>query len=399
MPSLLLASTCVGLFILLALTAIPWVAALDLRTRQLLRDWKNWAWALGGSAAAGLGAAFYLHVNSGRDSVAGWGRFYMSVVQLQLAADLIVLVFYLMLTFWPKGGAVAQAAFREGLRQPMFWMLAGLAAFLMLISPFLPYFTFGEDLKMVKNLGYEFTMLSSLLFGAVSAAISVYEEIEGRTAITVISKPISRRQFFLGKFGGILMSALAMTMLLGWLFVWIILLKQWYDAPQAQSEQKVEDPRWLVELLQDYVQSGTARDLLRGVGLWTSDSLSLLPGLVQGFCEVAVLIALATALATRLPMVVNLSFCLAIYFVAHLAPVMAEVTQNKYPLLSFVAQVFQTVLPGLDLFDVSSYVTRDVPPPPKAYTIYTFNVVLYALTYTVSSLLFGLILFEDRDLA
>ena len=84
---------------------------------------------------------------------------------------------------------------------------------------------------MVKNLCYEFTMLSALLFGVVSAAISVHEEIEGRTAITVMSKPISRRQFFLGKYAGILLSTLAMTMLVGWLLVWVILFKQWYDAP------------------------------------------------------------------------------------------------------------------------------------------------------------------------
>jgi hypothetical protein len=64
-----------------------------------------------------------------------------------------------------------------------------------------------------------------------------------------------------------------------------------------------------------------------------------------------------------------------------------------------MAQLFDTLLPGLDLFDVGSAVIRDVPLPAGAYAWYTFNVALYALTYTTIALLFGLILFEDRDLA
>ena len=64
-----------------------------------------------------------------------------------------------------------------------------------------------------------------------------------------------------------------------------------------------------------------------------------------------------------------------------------------------MSQVFATILPGLDLFDVSSYVTRDSPLPARDYYLYTLNVFLYAMTYSAAALIFGLILFEDRDLA
>ena len=37
--------------------------------------------------------------------------------------------------------------------------------------------------------------------------------------------------------------------------------------------------------------------------------------------------------------------------------------------------------------------------PPGQFAWYTVNVALYALTYSVIALLFGLILFEDKDLA
>src|SRR5262249_2524211 len=108
------------------------------------------------------------------------GRMYMSVLQLQLVMDLFVGVFLLMLAVWPKGGAVALAAFQEGVRQPMFWLLTVLGSLMMVVSVFIPYFTFGEDLKMVKELCYAFTMLGPAIFGVAAACTSVTEEIEGR---------------------------------------------------------------------------------------------------------------------------------------------------------------------------------------------------------------------------
>src|SRR4029077_12934741 len=119
-----------------------------------------------------------------------------------------------MLLVWPKGGAVALSAFREGVRQPMFWLLTIAASLLMAISPFFPYFTFGDDLKMVKELGYAITMLFAGLFGVLAASMSVSEEIEGRTAVTLMSKPVSRRQFLLGKFGGIMLACMFMNVIL-----------------------------------------------------------------------------------------------------------------------------------------------------------------------------------------
>ena len=66
-----------------------------------------------------------------------------------------------MLLVWPKGGAVALAAFREGYRQPMFWLLIVLSRrSLLVVSMVIPYFTFGDDFKMMKQLGFDMVMLA-----------------------------------------------------------------------------------------------------------------------------------------------------------------------------------------------------------------------------------------------
>jgi ABC-type transport system involved in multi-copper enzyme maturation permease subunit len=388
-----LAGVCFVMVLVQALAALPWLYIIS---RGSLRRQLP---VLAGSAL-GIAVVFTFIADNYSDPtlLARGGRLYMAVLHLQVMIDMFVATFMLVLTVWPKGGAVALAAFQEGVRQPMFWLLTIAGSFIMVFSVFIPYFTFGEDQKMVKELCYAFTMLAPAIFGVVAACMSVTEEIEGRTAITLMSKPVSRREFLLGKFAGITLSALFMTVLMGWVLVWVILYKSWMDlgTPGAVAEP---DPAWVLSLVQSMLPGASAGDLIRGAGLWVNDAIAAMPGLVIGFCQVAVLTAVAVALATRIPMIVNLAMCMLVYLMGHLTPIMTEVSRKQYPLVSFVAQLFETVFPGLDLFDVGSSIIRDQPLDPYDYSIYTLNVALYALMYTAIALLVGLILFEDRDLA
>lgn len=386
---------CLGLFLLQGLAAIPWMLAFS---RQSFREQTIYfGKVVGAVTLGGAMLAFLVSGNSAPGVVGLWGRFYGSVLTLQIAIDLFVFAFYLGLTFWPKGAAVGLAAFQEAVRQPMFWLLGLAGALIMGLAIVIPYFTFGEDLKMVKEITYALTMLLPALFGVISASISVSEEIEGRTAVTLLSKPVSRREFLMGKFVGITLAAALMTALMSWVLIWVILAKTNYDF-QAGVTVVPPDPVWLTELLARTYGMSVPGELVRGVGLWVHDAGEALPGITIGFGQVVTLVAVSVALATRMPMVVNVTMCFVIYILGHLAPIMTEVSQ-RVPLVYFFAQLFELLLPGLELFDVSSAIIRDVPLDPARYATYTLNVAFYACTYTAIAMLAGLILFEDRDVA
>ena len=386
---------CLVLILVQALAALPWLHVL---TRRPVRSYLG---IFAGVLVAAFVSLFYFAYEYSDPAVLGsTGRIYMSVLHLQLIVDGFILVFWLLLLVWPKGGAVSLAAFQEGVRQPMFWMLTLAGSLVMVISVFIPYFTFGEDLKMVKELCYAFTMLGPAIFGVVAACMSVTEEIEGRTAVTLMSKPIARRHFLLGKFAGISLAALLMTAWMGWVLIWVFLYKSWYESFLPGALVDTGSEPWAMARIEDLGLAGTTGgEVVRGIGLWAYDAGATFPGLVIGFGQVSVLTAVAVALATRLPMVVNLTMCLLVYLMGHLTPIMTEVSRRQYPLVAFVAQLFETIFPGLDLFDVGSSIIRDLPLDPIAYSIYTLNVALYGLTFTAIALLTGLVLFEDRDLA
>jgi ABC-type transport system involved in multi-copper enzyme maturation permease subunit len=233
--------------------------------------------------------------------------------------------------------------------------------------------------------------------------MSISEEIEGRTAVTLMSKPVSRRQFLLGKYAGILLASLLITVVLGWFFDWTLLFKRWYD----QVDPVPFNPT--VATFIHNVAPGAEREaFVRGAFLWVFDAAEVLPGLVLGFGQVMVLLAVAVCLATRLPVAANATTCVVLYIVSHLSPILLASAQSRdvpgasggstvTTMLLFVARLFDFVLPALQLFKPTQI--TDSPVPLSDMAIYAAQVTLYSFLYTAIVLLFGLVLFEDRDLA
>jgi hypothetical protein len=385
--------------------AVPWLVLLD---RQAVvtaaRSPAAWLYLLAGVTGAGLVLALLLFLVKNPTALEWWGRLYGAVLHGQLVVAALVATLGLLLRVWPRGGAVAQAAFREGLRQPLFWLLTGAATLMLLVSLFVPYFTMApeDEVKMVKQLGYDTVTLAAVAFAVITAATAISEEIEGRTAVTLMSKPVSRRQFLLGKFTGVLLAALTLMAVAGWVLTWALYAKPWLE--------RLEPPpaAWLQEAAQDLVPVGEAASFLSGIGDWFHGAVSEAPGLVVGSGQVMVLLALAVTLATRLPMMVNLVLCLVLFFLGHLAPVLVQVSQRRLAddpgsatveLVHFMARLTDTLLPALEFVNLGPAILRDQPLAPDAYAVYVGSVLGYYVLYTAIVLLVGLILFEDRDLA
>lgn len=285
-----------------------------------------------------------------------------------LAAGLVVAVLLRWLA--PRMAAVAAVTAKEGLQQPLFWVLLSLGAFFLILSPFISYNTLGEDIKMLKDGGLTAIMLLAVIVAVWSASYSVAEEIEGRIAVTVLSKPIGRLQFILSKFLGILTPAAIMFVVLGGLFLATVSYKVVYEARETASP----DP--------------TAADCLQQI-------IETAPGLALGMMEVMVLSAIALAISTRLPLIPNLMICACIYALGHLMPTLVHVASQQQALPYFVAQLFAAVLPMLDYFSMYTAISASRPIPPA----YLGWAALYAGIYTMAAMLLALLLFEDRDLA
>jgi hypothetical protein len=128
--------------------------------------------------------------------------------------------------------------------------------------------------------------------------------------------------------------------------------------------------------------------------------IQILPGLVLGFLEVTVLTAISVAISTRLPMLVNLVTCIAIFFLGHLTPVLVEATSQPgsqvNELVRFMARLFAWALPSLEFFNAGPAIATGAVIP---WIDYVLPALGYCVMYSGAALLFAFFLFENRDVA
>jgi len=98
---------------------------------------------------------------------------------------------------------IAFNAFRESLREPVYCLM--LLASLMLIAfyPSLAAFAFMEPLKLVIDSSMATGLLSGLIVAVLCASNTVAREMRNGTVLLLLSKPVSRWNFVLGKTLGI----------------------------------------------------------------------------------------------------------------------------------------------------------------------------------------------------
>ena len=100
--------------------------------------------------------------------------------------------------------ALASNAFVETIRQPIYGVILLVTALLAVFNVALAAFTLDDDDQLLIDLGLNTLLLSGLFLAAYSASSILNREIENRTVLTVISKPVSRTLLILGKFVGLL---------------------------------------------------------------------------------------------------------------------------------------------------------------------------------------------------
>jgi ABC-type transport system involved in multi-copper enzyme maturation permease subunit len=198
----------------------------------------------------------------------------------------------------------------------------------------------------------------------------VAEEIEGRTALTVLSKPVSRRQFILGKFSGISMSVALMFLVLGlWFMIWVA-YKPVYDGQESADK--------LTDWAQPFIES-----------------FNIAPGLFLCFLEIVIFVAISVAISTRMGILANFLICASIYVLGHLTPMIVQSSFAEFEPVVVFGQLVATVLPVLDHFDIQAAISRNTTVP----IAYMAEMLLYTALYSAVAMLLSLVFFEDRDLA
>jgi len=295
-----------------------------------------------------------------------------AIVIVALSVVALFLFYLLQRTAMPRLSAVALATLKSEMAQPLFAILMAIGCFALFTFVYIPYNTFGEDIKVLKDSGMTLIMVLCIIQAVWAAGTSISDEIEGRTALTVLSKPIGRRSFLIGKYMGIFWTVAVMFCIFGLILMITVAYKPIYDARETSEAE----PIWQICMLE-----------MSGV----------VPGLLLGFMETCVLAAISVAISTRLPMLANFIISFAVYVLGNLAPLLVQnaVVNELFEPVVFFAQLISTILPILDHFNIQAAIAGGASVP----YVYLAWATVYCMIYGMVALLFALVLFEDRDLA
>ncbi len=263
----------------------------------------------------------------------------------------------------------------------------------------LPFFTLGEDTLMFKAVGLDMVLILVLISTLFATSKSIYEEIEDRTMLTLMSKPVRKWEVLVGKFLGISLSSLLAVALLGGL---LILCVYWRTPGDYMLRTISLDERERRQVF-DYRMMHIA---------------GLVPSLVLVWLQIAVLAAIGVALSTRFSLVVNLPLVVLLYVAGNLTRFLFPMTDGSGTVMAgrsivvkAAAYLVSLLLPYLQIFDLRPLtVYKPIalagtqfaldPQSVSLSTIwgYVGVALLYAIAYTAFALSAGMWLFHSREL-
>ena len=307
----------------------------------------------------------------------------------------------------------------EVAQQPVYLLLMAGSCFFCVFLSVVPYFGFGDDIQMVKTSTLA-VMLVTGLFGAVlCASSSVAREIRSGTALAVLSKPVGRARFLLGKYAG-LSGALALLVFAN-LVACLLASRMAYDA-YGSADTFSFALYCLGGLLAAFVVGGflnyflqlrfvittviamviltTAMSAIIFMSEPATTGASADPRLVDWrlisasvliLFAVLILTALALACSTRLELMPTLAVCSGVLFLGLMSD---WLFLGRVDGGSWWASILYTVTPNWQNFWLADVLESEGAIPTR----YIGQAFGYLVGYVGATLSVALWLFEDREL-
>jgi ABC-2 type transport system permease protein len=312
---------------------------------------------------------------------------------------------------------IAKNTFIETLRQPVYSVIIVAAVFLFVVSPSITMYTMSDDNKLLREVGLSTLFLASLFIAIFAASGAVAEEIENKTILTVLSKPVHRPTFILAKFLGVA-GAVAMGHYICTIGLLMAVRHGVLESVNDTHDWTVIATAGLIVLLTvilsaffnysyDWKATSTAMGLLAifgTIGLifllfidrdWKFNpadnkfNLVDIYGSLLLFLAALIIAALAVAFSSRFNIVVTLSACVGLFL-------LGLVTDWVFggPAQSHLwAKICYYIVPNLQIFWISDAIYEGSIIPAK----YILITAVYAICYSAGILALAVALFQRRQ--
>jgi len=225
---------------------------------------------------------------------------------------------------------VAFGVFRDSIRDRIAYGLVFFAVMLIAASILLAQLTAGQDVKIIKDLGLAASSVIGVSIAIFFGIGLVTKEVERRSIYSLLSKPVTRSQFVLGKYLGLTFTLLINLAMMAVALYAVLAYFDWTATPglRASWEAPALDPRML------------AAFALIGV-------------------ELMLITATALFFSTFSSPFLSVALTVGVYIIGHFSEDLKHIdTIVKSPALATVARGLYYIMPNLTSLDIKSEVVH-----------------------------------------
>ena len=251
--------------------------------------------------------------------------------------------------------AIALNTFRESVRDRVLYNLVLFVALIVVAASVIGRIAVGQEAKIIVDVGLSATSVFGLLIAIFIGIGLVSKEIERRTIAVILSKPVRRSQFILGKYFGLCLTLLVNTSAMAAaVMLALVFAKGGFDAAQ--------------------------------LGLW--------PAAYLIFLELAVMTAVALLFSCFSSPALSALFTLLIFLIGRWSPdlkLFAETAESA--LTRVVCRALYHLLPNLASFNFINEAAYGESVPARLLAGNT----VYAVCYVAALLAAAVLIFERRN--
>jgi hypothetical protein len=280
---------------------------------------------------------------------------------------------------------IARNTFGDALRKRVLLIFLLLAFVMLTLALLLNYFTAREQGTIFKSTQLTIILIFGALIAITTAVFLIPNEVERRTIYSVLSKPVQRWEFFLGKFLG---GALTVGFMVGLMSVALMLVVFVLAAKPPTSALDNQTAQTAVNV-GDWMKRGGAEMLL------------VLRGVLVIYFQLVIVTAIATTLSLFLTPTVNFSVTAFIWIVGNLQWLVAALSNPKgeggLVVVPWIAKGVYYLLPHFHDFNIMGSIVHPEVPIKVNHWVYAATVSGYGVAYALLVLMAGVLVFDRKE--
>jgi ABC-type transport system involved in multi-copper enzyme maturation permease subunit len=281
---------------------------------------------------------------------------------------------------------LAVATYGDVTRRPLYYILLFTFSVAIFGSKFLTLFSFYQEINTVREMGLATITFWGFIVLVVTSGIVVTQELEDRTAVTLLSKPLERTDFLLGKFAGLVLSLVPGTVVLSG----VLFLTLWM---MAYHRLPLHDRDLVLGVQQGHSAFATAWRVTWDYFV-VKQSGVVLEGAFLSLLQTTVLAALAVSFSAFFPTVVSVAATTLVFIFGNVSSYMLASVENlNVGFLSAAGRLGSYLVPNLGYFNLQMYFSEG-----KIISIrYLGLSFAYTALYVIAVFLVSCTLFRKRE--